>query len=152
MRLVSATDSCSISGTEWDENEQTDDESDNETDNNRFLFHSFSHSGCCTRGLSRHRLSTDLTELHVFRKFGTATRTKSREHSYILNMGSYRLGFVIANGTRGRECVVQDFNGFADLILYRSLVDQYVCARLPEHQMKLRGWSKNLFMSSRGTN
>jgi len=41
--------------------------------------------------------------------------------SHILDMGSYRLGFVIANGTRERECVVEDFSGFADLILYESL-------------------------------
>jgi len=43
--------------------------------------------------------------------------------SYILNMGIYRLGFVIANGTRGHECVVEDFNGFADMILYQSLAE-----------------------------
>jgi hypothetical protein len=45
--------------------------------------------------------------------------------SYILDMGSYRLGFVIANGTRERECVVEDFNGFADMILYQSLATFY---------------------------
>jgi hypothetical protein len=45
--------------------------------------------------------------------------------SYIQDMGSYRLGFVIANGTRERECVVDDFNGFADMILYQSLAAFY---------------------------
>ena len=45
--------------------------------------------------------------------------------SYIQDMGSYRLGFVIANGTRERECVVEDFNGFADMILYQSLAAFY---------------------------
>jgi hypothetical protein len=46
--------------------------------------------------------------------------------SHIIDMGSYRLGFVIANGTRNRECVVEDFNGFADMILYQSLAAYYL--------------------------
>jgi hypothetical protein len=45
--------------------------------------------------------------------------------SKLVAMGSYMLGFVIANGTRERECVVEDFNGFADMILYQSIAAFY---------------------------
>jgi len=45
--------------------------------------------------------------------------------SHVLTEPGYKLGFVIANGTPGRECIVEDFNGFADMILYQSLAELY---------------------------
>jgi hypothetical protein len=46
-------------------------------------------------------------------------------NTYILFEDGYKLGLTIWNGTRDRECFVQDFNGYADNLLYESLAAFY---------------------------
>ena len=41
--------------------------------------------------------------------------------THILFEQGYKLGLTIWNGTRDRECFVQDFSGYADNLLYESL-------------------------------
>jgi hypothetical protein len=45
--------------------------------------------------------------------------------SYIVPMSTYDLGFVIFNITRTKECYVQDYRGFADIMLFESLSALY---------------------------